>query len=102
MLTSSLFFYPLWGLGALAPQPVGPLLTSVLKKRAMGVARPQDVVVWDNLSSHGGTIIRAFLLDELNQRAQEAVADVTRQQNPLIARVKHAGLSDALWPGRDQ
>ncbi len=99
-------------------------------------------VVWDNLSSHGGPLIRAFLahhpdvrlhrfppyapdlnpietlwslakyhrmanhgifeLDELHERAQEAVADVTRQQDLLIACVKHAGLADALWPSRDQ
>lgn len=99
-------------------------------------------IVWDNLSAHGGKLIRAFLsehphvelhrlppyapelnpiemlwslskyhrlanhgihdLDELSQRAREAVDEVAAQPTLLRACIEHAGLHHALWPRRGQ
>lgn len=99
-------------------------------------------IVWDNLSSHGGKLVRELLsehplvqlhrlppyapdlnpvqgvwsltkyhrmanhdiadLDTLQQRAQEAVADVAAQPHLLRSCIQHAGLADALWPSGGQ
>jgi transposase len=99
-------------------------------------------IVWDNLSSHRGKLVRDLLaehpsvqlhrlppyapdlnpmegvwsltkyhrmanhdiadLQTLQQRAEEAIADIADQPHLLRSCINHTGLGDALWPSRDQ